>query len=136
LSGVDFPNAKFNPAAFDINPAFDGEWGQALGDVGRNALRGPGFFQMDFSLMKDFPIREKMKLQFRADLFNIFNHPNFGPPDGGLCTAVSGPPFTPDAECTKNVNFGKVGGTIADTNGSQIGTGTARQAQFSLKLTF
>jgi hypothetical protein len=77
-----------------------------------------------------------MKLQFRADLFNIFNHPNFGPPDGGLCTSVSGPPFTPDAECVKNVNFGKVGGTIADTNGSQIGTGTARQAQFSLKLTF
>jgi hypothetical protein len=86
--------------------------------------------------MKDFLVREKMKLQFRVDLFNIFNHPNFGPPDGGLCTAVFGPTATSPAQCLTNTNFGKVAGTIADTNGSQIGTGTARQAQFSLKFTF
>jgi Carboxypeptidase regulatory-like domain/TonB dependent receptor len=136
LSGVGFPNAKFNPAAFAIEPGFNGAWGDVIGTVGRNTLRGPGFFQADFSLMKDFAVHEKMKLQFRVDLFNIFNHPNFGPPDGGLCTAVSGPTATLPAQCTINTNFGRVGGTIADTNGSQIGTGTARQAQFSLKFTF
>jgi Carboxypeptidase regulatory-like domain/TonB dependent receptor len=136
LSGVSFPNAKFNPDAFVINPNFDGSWGVNLGDVGRNTLRGPGFFQADFSLMKDFAIHENMKLQFRVDLFNIFNHPNFGPPDGGLCTAVTAVGPAGPATCTPNTNFGKVGGTIADTNSSQIGTGTARQAQFSLKFSF
>jgi hypothetical protein len=40
------------------------------------------------------------------------------------------------ATCTQNPNFGKIGETIASANGSQIGTGTARQAQFSLRLTF
>jgi hypothetical protein len=136
LSGVGFPNAKFNSAAFAINPNFDGSWGVNLGDVGRNTLRGPGFFQADFSLMKDFAIRENMKLQFRVDLFNVFNHPNFGPPDGGLCTAVTGTGPTGPATCTPNTNFGRVAGTIADVNNSQIGTGTARQAQFSLKFSF
>jgi len=75
-------------------------------------------------------------LQFRADLFNLLNHPNFYQPDGGICTAVTAATPTSGAVCTPNPNFGRVGGTVADGNGSQIGTGTARQAQFSLKLTF
>jgi hypothetical protein len=136
LSGVGFPNARYNPAAFVIDPNFDGSWGNNPDAVGRNTLRGPGFFQADFSLMKDFAIRENMKLQFRVDLFNIFNHPNFGPPDGGLCTAVTPAGPGVDPTCAINPNFGKVAGTIADVNSSQIGTGTARQAQFSLKFSF
>jgi hypothetical protein len=64
------------------------------------------------------------------------NHPNFGPPDAGICTAVSASTSTSPATCTVNPNFGRVGQTIADVNGSQIGTGTARQTQFSLKLMF
>ncbi len=38
--------------------------------------------------MKNFPITERVSMQFRADIFNIFNHPNFTNPDGGICTAV------------------------------------------------
>ncbi len=86
--------------------------------------------------MKNFPITEKVNMQFRADLFNILNHPNFANPDGGICTAVTPATDTTPATCTVNTNFGRTGQTIADNMGSQIGTGTARQAQFSLKLIF
>jgi hypothetical protein len=89
--------------------------------------------------MKNFPITENVKMQFRADIFNIFNHPNFTNPDGGICSSITsftpGSPSTP-AGCVRNSNFGRVGQTIADANGTQIGGGTARQVQFSLKLIF
>jgi Carboxypeptidase regulatory-like domain/TonB dependent receptor-like, beta-barrel len=146
LSNVDWPNPRYNLAAFTANPNYDGTPGQNLGDAPRNALRGPGFFQWDFSVMKNFPVTEKLKLQFRADLFNILNHPNFAGPDAGICTAVAVPITTPGPGCAAdandptgqdvNHNFGAIGQTIADNVGSQIGTGTARQAQFSLKLIF
>ena len=102
--------------------------------------------------MKNFRVTEKLKLQFRADLFNILNHPNFGNPDGGICTVVQPTTAKFGAGCYNivtdpvtglqspapalNANFGKVGQTIASLNGSQIGTGTARQTQFALKLMF
>jgi Carboxypeptidase regulatory-like domain/TonB dependent receptor-like, beta-barrel len=149
LSGVDWPNPRYNLDAFTANPNYDGTPGQNLGDAGRNALRGPGFFQWDFSVMKDFPVTEKTKLQFRADLFNILNHPNFAGPDAGICTALAVPITTPPPGCAPapitpenpsgqflNQNFGAIGQTIADNMGTQIGTGTARQAQFSLKVIF
>jgi hypothetical protein len=55
------------------------------GDSPRNLLRGPGYFDLDYSLIKSFPIRhgplkETQKIDFRAEFFNIFNHPNFGMP--------------------------------------------------------
>jgi hypothetical protein len=54
------------------------------GNLGRNALRGFGAAQWDFALHRDFPIHESMKLQFRAEMFNVLNHPNFGPPSGDI----------------------------------------------------
>lgn len=65
-------NNKFqwlNPAAF-TRPA-DGEWGT----LGRNALRLPHITNIDTSLMKNFDIAEKVKVTFRAECFNLFNHP-------------------------------------------------------------
>lgn len=50
------------------------------GNLGRNFLRGFGATQWDFATHRDFPIREALKLQFRAEMFNILNHPNFGQP--------------------------------------------------------
>jgi hypothetical protein len=142
VPGTNWPNSPFNPDAFAISPTFDGTWGENIGDVGRNSMRGPAFAQVDWSLMKNFPIGERFTLQFRADLFNLFNHPNFQSPDGGLCVGVTAyqpaTPTTPavNATCAPNTNFGRVGETIASAIGSQIGTGTARQAQFSLRLSF
>jgi len=50
------------------------------GNLPRNALRAFGAAQWDFAVHRDFPIRESIKLQFRAEMFNVLNHPNFGPP--------------------------------------------------------
>jgi len=136
LNKVSWPHYSYNVHAFALPPDYNGDWGNAIGSVGRNALRGPDFFQWDFSGMKNFPVTEKVNVQFRVDLFNILNHPNFANPDGGICAAVTPVTETEPAGCTTNTNFGQTGQTIADNMGSQIGTGTARQAQFSLKLIF
>jgi hypothetical protein len=71
----------FNAAAFQNPP-----WG-ANGNSARDLLSGPGFFNLDYSLIKSFPIRqgpfkETQKVDFRAEFFNIFNHPNFNLPSG------------------------------------------------------
>jgi hypothetical protein len=126
-----WPSSSYNINAFTPNPAYDGTPGENIGDVGRNSLRGPAYFQFDLSGMKNFSITERVIVQFRADIFNIFNHPNFENPDGGICSAVSAGPV-----CTPNANFGRTGQTIADADSTQIGGGTSRQAEFSLKLIF
>ncbi|MGH9585594.1 MAG: carboxypeptidase regulatory-like domain-containing protein, partial [Acidobacteriaceae bacterium] len=120
--GVDWPNRSYNQAAYQIEPNFNAIPGDpsTIGNVGRNSLRGPGFFQWDFAGMKNFPLGEKAKLQFRADIFNILNHPNFAGPDGGICTAFN--IFTSPASCTPNTNFGKTGQTIASESNSLVGT--------------
>ncbi|MGA2814296.1 MAG: hypothetical protein ABSG16_23100, partial [Candidatus Acidiferrum sp.] len=148
LPNFSWPTSSYNINAFEVDPNFDGDPGVGLGDAGRNSLRAPGFFQWDFSLMKNFPVREKITVQFRVDVFNILNHPNFANPDVGVCTAITVPITTPAPGCALqptatnpnqeafNPNFGRVGQTIASANNSLVGTGTARQEQFSLKVIF
>jgi hypothetical protein len=51
-----------------------------FGNTGRNVLTAPGMFDLDFSVAKNTAITEKIGLQFRAEVFNIMNHPNFGQP--------------------------------------------------------
>jgi Carboxypeptidase regulatory-like domain/TonB dependent receptor len=72
-----------NPAAF-VSPPVDPNTGRPLrqGTTPRNFLKGFGATQWDFAVHRDFPITESVKLQFRAEMFNILNHPNFGQPDG------------------------------------------------------
>jgi hypothetical protein len=125
-----WPGSSYNINAFAIEPTYDGTPGATIGTVGRNSLRGPAFFQFDLSGMKNFAITERVTMQFRADIFNIFNHPNFTNPDGGICQSVGA------GTCTPNPTFGRVPGTIADADGTQIGGGTSRQTQFSLRFTF
>jgi hypothetical protein len=64
-----------------------------FGNLGRNALRGPGFFWSDFYLTKWFPLTERAKLRVEAQFFNVFNHPNFGLPSMVLA-GVPGKPST------------------------------------------
>jgi hypothetical protein len=135
-SKVQWPNQSFNINAFAVPPGYDGSWGANLGDVGRNALRGPGFFQWDFSTMKNFALTESSRLQFRADLFNILNHPNFVNPDGGICLAVSPAAGGNPASCVPNANFGRSSQTVAGASGGLVGNGTSRQVQFAVKLLF
>lgn len=59
------------------------------GTSGRNILTGPGFVNFDFGLHKQFKVTENSKLQFQANAFNVFNHPNFGRPSGNLNSAAT-----------------------------------------------
>lgn len=146
LPGASWPYSSYNVNAFTVDPNFNGDPGVGLGDAGRNSLRAPGFFQWDFSLMKNFPIHEKVTVQFRADFFNILNHPNFGNPSNGICNSVGAPVATPAPGCALdpadptgqavNHTFGAIGSTIAGEDDTLVGTGTARQEQFSLKVIF
>ena len=92
--GQSCPGGKgFNPNAFTDPPVDSGGNPIRQGDLGRNALRGFGAAQWDFAVHRSFPIHESLELQFRAEMFNVLNHPNFGPPSGcyGLtCTTVFG----------------------------------------------
>jgi hypothetical protein len=76
-------NEWFNTSCFVDPPS--GE----LGNASRTPLSGPGFVNTDFSAIKHFilPWREGMRLDFRAEVFNLFNHPQFGTPGGSTCAA-------------------------------------------------
>jgi hypothetical protein len=105
------PNEYFNPAAF-ITPA-----NGTFGNVGRDTLTGPGFHSVDFSATKKTALTERINLQFRAELFNIFNNVNFSTPNAVVYTAAGTTP-SPTA------------GVITAT------ASTSRQIQFGLKLLF
>jgi hypothetical protein len=85
LYGPQYPGGKiFNSAAFTEPTA-----GQQ-GDFGRNVLRGFGATQFDVGLQRQFHITENVGLRFRAEFFNIFNHPNFGNPNNDLTSPLFG----------------------------------------------
>jgi hypothetical protein len=86
LYGSSYPGGKaFNAAVF-TPPPIDPATGYPLtqGDLPRNALRGFAAAQWDFAVHREFLIHESLKLQFRAEMFNFLNHPNFGQPSGNL----------------------------------------------------
>jgi hypothetical protein len=68
------PQCWVNPAAFATPAPY------TFGTAGRNEVRGPNFSQLDFAMAKNFPIGEKLKIQFRAEAFNILNRVNFNNP--------------------------------------------------------
>jgi hypothetical protein len=99
----------------------------ALGGV--TQVAGPGYHRLDFSIFKDFPFNEKRKLQFRAELFNIFNHPNFNAPGfgGNGVVAISG--STDYTNTSTTTSFGEIGST-------RDAPYDPRQIQFALKFIF
>jgi carboxypeptidase family protein len=102
--GTHTPDQWFTSSAF-VNPP-DGQ----LGTANRAPLYGPGFVNTDFSLNKRFPIHERTDLEFRAEFFNLFNHPQF---------------FTPVSDKAAS-NFGQITETVNNP----------RLVQFALKLRF
>ena len=108
-----------NPAAFAV-PA-DG----TFGDAPRDVARGPGAWQIDMGIGKRIPLTERAQLEFRAEFFNIFNHPQYGLPLSDFSVA-SGPN-----------GFGNIISTVSTTTPvSPVGTGTPREMQFSLRFAF
>jgi hypothetical protein len=143
LAHGSWPTGVYNVAAYEVEPGYNGNPGDptTLGNVPRNSLPGPDFFQWDFSAMKNFEVTQRVKVQFRADLFNILNHPNFGNPGNmGICTTIQQNTL-PVSNCTEgggttNLEFAEVGQTIADQDDTLVGSGTNRQIQFALKVIF
>jgi hypothetical protein len=105
-SGASMIDQYWNKAAFAMPTA-----SAPFGNLGRNSLRGPNFWQCDLGVNKRFriPAREGMTLQFRSEFFNVLNHTNFGPPSSDITSAA----------------FGTIRSAYA-----------ARQIQFALKLSF
>jgi len=96
-------------------------------NVGRNELYGPNFVNMDFSVHKTFPITrisEAFNIQFRAEMFNIFNHSNFVPPQPNSGDGNSGI-FNNDGSSAGLGNLAELAGGAA---------GVAREIQFALKF--
>ena len=93
----------------------------ALG--GTTQVPGPGFKRVDLSFFKDFPIKERFRLQFRTEIFNIANHPNFNAPNfgGNGVVAISG-----------SGNFDS--GTFGQIGSTRDAPYDARQIQFALKF--
>jgi hypothetical protein len=74
---------------FNVN-AFARPTDIRFGNLGRNTLTGPGRVNFDASLIKDFPFTERLRLQFRAEAFNVFNTPQFGQPNASIGAANAG----------------------------------------------
>ena len=106
-----------DPAAFSAPcTSLGGVTTCSPGDMGRNSVIGPSFVNTDLSLLKNTKITEAVNLQFRAEAFDIFNHPNFGNPNLNVGTS----------------NFG----SITSTRFPNGDFGSARQLQLALKLQF
>ncbi|MGI8469551.1 MAG: TonB-dependent receptor [Pyrinomonadaceae bacterium] len=119
----NLPNCQYNAAAFVI-PA------NRYGNLGRNALRGPGFAQVDFSIFKNTQLTEKTSLQLRMEVFNIFNHTNFADPSGGLNRDALTNSLSPSAL------FGQSISTVGNQLGGLLGAGGPRQIQLSARFIF
>lgn len=107
VNGIQY----YNPAAFAL-PAPG-----SYGTIERNAFYGPGFASVDLSVLKNFKIKERYSIQFRSEIFNIFNRLNMGNPDG----SVSG---------------GLISGTRHGGDAPGIGYGEPRNIQFVVKFLF
>lgn len=103
VSKSNYLNGLFSPSDFPT-PAPG-----TNGNLGRNTFRGPGMATVDFSILKDFALRETVRLQFRAEVFNFFNRVNLKQVRGDLASA----------------QFGR-----------SVATFPSRQIQFGLKLYF
>ncbi|MGD0956706.1 MAG: TonB-dependent receptor [Candidatus Acidiferrales bacterium] len=106
----------FNPACYTLQPF------GTLGNVGRDSLYGPSFVDLDFSIIKDTKVTEKLSAQFRAEFFDIINHTNLAQPANGLYTGVV---YVP-ASVLESATAGQITAT----------SGPSRQIQFAVKLTF
>jgi hypothetical protein len=116
LGGIGRGASWFDPNAFAPVTAV------RYGTLGRNTMRGPGVFNFDASLFRNFKITERFMLQFRTEVFNLTNTPAFNNPGANASSPTR-----------------RADGSIINTNGfSEITSaqGTERQIRFALKLTF
>jgi Carboxypeptidase regulatory-like domain/TonB dependent receptor len=124
-----------NPAAFSM-PAPG-----TYGNLGRDALRGPSISQVDLTLSKKFTLTEMANIEFRAECFNVFNSPVYQVPNyatvsgsqvrlaDGQSVLQPGQPYTASAA-------GGGWGALTQTVSNTVGSGTSRQFQLALRVSF
>jgi hypothetical protein len=92
------------------------------GNAGRNSFRGPSFKNVDMSISKTWHFKERYSAQFRAEFFNLFNHPTVGNPGSDPTRGITG-------------KFGYAN-TTPDSSNAVLGSGGPRHIQFGLRLVF
>jgi hypothetical protein len=109
------PSQWFNPGAFIAPPSTGGFYG----NLGRDSFTGPGLATCDFSVAKDTTVRESLRLEFRAEMFNLLDRANFNTPNLIV--------FTPPTAANPTGVSGTAGAITSTST-------TSRQVQFALKL--
>jgi Carboxypeptidase regulatory-like domain/TonB dependent receptor len=129
FAGATTDHSKYTTTGFLINPAaFAAPAPGNFGTCAPRKFHGPGIQTWDLSIFKQFKFTERWQLQFRAEFFNAFNHPNFGNPNAFL---------TPGTTPGNLGGFGQVSSTLAPILGNDSGgPGDPREIQFALKLFF
>jgi hypothetical protein len=111
-----------------------------FGNLGRNALRGPAFKEVNLSIFKNTLLTERITLQFRAEFFNILNHPNFANPNlPNFITDPASAGIGTITSATPGRGLGPLGLTATGDVGIGnpfLGGGGPRGSQFALKITF
>jgi hypothetical protein len=115
-AATDLSCHYWDPASFRAVPGTEIRFGTA----GRNMIRGPGYFNLDASLFRDFKITERIKFQLRMETFGVTNTPHFG---------------NPGTDVTNTAAFGIITGTL-NLAGRGSGTGGERQFWFAGKVMF
>ena len=123
-----------NPAAFST-PAPG-----TYGDLERNSIHGPNFKQADFFFAKHFNTGSRTELEFRGEVFNLFDTVNFANPVGTLPLALPSTSLTEANRVQPGQPYSAAGastfGRLTGTVGRTVGLGTPRQVQFALRLSF
>jgi hypothetical protein len=133
-SGVQW----WNPAAFAVpsgGPVCPNTQTGLCGNLQRNKLYGPGYADVDFSVFKNIPITERLKIQLRAEMYNLTNRINLS--QGTTAVGSSCGTSTPGARCNTSAGFGRVTDTAGDFFGAPgIGPGEAFNMQLVAKIIF
>jgi len=128
-------NAFAQPASSSTDPPYG-----APGDLGRNAIYGPGYKNLDFSITKNTQVTERVSLQLRAEFFNVLNHPDFSQPNhtivpGFVNNGTPGSPIiVPNPETPSGGELTQTP-DVAQTNPG-LGGGGPRVIQLALKVLF
>jgi len=140
FAGTHTPDSFLNLAAFKVPCTLDAAGDcvagtQHFGSLGRNALVGPHYRNFDFSVVKNNDLGERVKMQIRMDIFNLFNHPNFANP--------LWPNFGVDFLQNGNDSTGRGVGFLPITTTPDVGTGNpflggggSRNIQLAVRLSF
>ena len=120
-----------NPAAFAIpQPG-------TFGNLGRNVLHGPTLSQFDLTLQKGITLGEKRRVEFRAEIYNLFNRTNFANPPTQLNNALgTGVGQLQPGQAFNASSAGSAFGVFNSTVEKAVGLGTSRQMQMSLRFNF